>query len=173
MERISFSWLLLACVLLSACGTSSPNTPSKRKDTTPAPPPPQKQCPTTPPAHAQLVTLNFTRVLPLKMALKLDGDPDFRLSDCADKSQSGVKASWERATNLQLKVLVDHGGAFNGKLPAAQGLEVFDLGADCKLNPPASFYKTEAPLPINWRIENPIQGCPQTRAIGAASNNSF
>jgi len=170
-QFIFIPFLAILAVALASCGTSSPNTPNKRKDTTPAPPPAQKECPSTPPTNAHVVTLNFPRILPVKMALKLEGDPDFRLSDCADKTQNGVTASWLRSSNMTLKILVDHRNAFNNRLPLSQGLEVFDLGGDCKLNPPASIFKTTTPLPISWRTETPVQGCPQTRAIGEANNN--
>jgi len=104
--------------------------------------------------------------MPAKMALKLEGDADFRLSDCAETTQRGVIATWARATNMQLQIMVEHGSALNNRLPESQSLEVFDLQNCGPLA--ATFFKTAAPLKISWRLEYPKGQKCAGRAYGEA-----
>ena len=151
MNRLSLALFLAFSFALSGCGSGGITTPAKKKDPAKDPPKDQKECPPTAPTDFHKVTVNFTRPLPAKIGLKLDGDADVRLSECADREQRGPIASFQRNGN-QLIIGVNHNNAY-GSLPSDARFEIVDLQA-CG-NSSTTFYKQTASLPILYKKEFP------------------
>lgn len=163
--------LALACFSLAACGSAS-KVAEKKKGPTPAPPAGQKDCPASPPTNMHRIVLNFASNMPANMGLKLEGDADFRLSNCAQTSQRGVEASWQRDTNRKLIITVDHKTFYNNELPSQPlNLEIFDL-QNCGASA-TSFFKTTAPLVVLWHTEAISPTCSYKRVVGEATFHGF
>lgn len=160
------------CVLLAACGSGAPNTPARRKAAAEAAPPAdQKACPATRPSSSHKIVLSFQMNIPANLGLKLDGDTDFRLSNCAETTQRGVLASWRRESNRQLVITVDHRDGYNNGLPATANFEIFDLQT-CGAGS-STFFKPAAPLILHWRTEPVSSTCPWHVAVGEAKFQGF
>lgn len=165
MLKISSLALAFACLALASCGAGGSTSPAKKKND-PAKDPPKdvKGCPTTPPTDYHRVIVNFTRPLPAKIALKLDGDSGPRVSECAALDQRGPIATLARNGN-QLVIGVDHNNAF-GSLPAEARFEILDLqGCGATMS---TFYKQTASLPILYKKELPNGAQCPSRLVGEA-----
>lgn len=162
--------LALACVSLVACGSGvkvaeKKKGPQKENDGNKND---QKACPATPPSAMHRITLRFAGPMPSHMGLKLETDADFRLSDCAQTSQRGVTASWTKEGANKLVIQVAHNSFYNNALPpVVGGLELYDLqncGASAGL-----FFKTTAPIRIDWRSLPVSPTCTWTTPVGEAN----
>jgi hypothetical protein len=152
MQKKSLALLLSVSFALVACGSGGITTPARKKqDLAKDPPKDQKNCPAVAPTDFHKITVNFTRALPAKIGIKLEGDADVRVSECAQRDVPGQRVSFQKNGN-QLLIGVDHNNAY-GSLPMDARFEVVDLQA-CG-NTSSTFFKQTASLPILYKKEFP------------------
>ncbi|MGZ3702006.1 MAG: hypothetical protein ACXWP1_04570 [Bdellovibrionota bacterium] len=157
MKNIFFV-LSAAALLLVGCGNNklNPTTPKVTpKDT------PQKGtgCPSIAPDALHTVTVTFPRALPTRIALKLPGDGDLRVTECNTPiKQTGVTASLMRVSSPPNTVVitVHHNYTFvqNGTFTPPQGQAFELLATNCDASPPISLYKQTTPVPLSWISEH-------------------
>lgn len=165
MHKISLALFLSVSFALAGCGNGGITSPAKKKqDPAKDPPKDQKNCPATPPTDFHKVTINFTRPLPAKIGIKLEGDADVRVSECAERSVPGAQVSFQKNGN-QLLLGVNHNNAY-GSLPLEARFEIVDLQT-CG-NTSSTFYKQTAGLPILYRKEFPNGAHCAYRMMGEA-----
>ena len=136
---------LMALPFLCACGSSQLPSPTARQ-------PAQREaversCPGGSFTNFHRMALSFTQGYPEKIGIKINGEKEFRYSDCNSLPSGGVIVTISRELNRTLVVKVDHNNAFtkNGvaTLPKTQELEIFDL-KNCVAEP-VSFWKKSRP----------------------------
>jgi hypothetical protein len=169
MNKIRIASLVLS-LLLAGCGTKSLGPTGPKKLTPKDSPQTGAGCPATAPDDQHVVSMTFSRGAPVKLGLKLPGDADFRVSECATRSQTGVIASLGRGANGTVVITVKHNGFYTQggvtTLPADQSFELFDLHG-CDTSAPTSFYKTVQPVPLTWRYDFPNGATCAGRVVGS------
>lgn len=156
----------LASLALFSCGSGGSTTPKKKNDPSKDPPKDQKNCPTSVASNVHEITVTFTKPVPARLGLKLDGDFDVRVSECSAKDQAGPYAILQKSDKT-VKITVDHRNAFS-TLPQEAHFELFDMGNNCT-GTPATFYKQTGGLNITWKLEYPNGRECASRAYGVAS----
>jgi hypothetical protein len=119
-----------------------------------------------------VLTLTFPKGVPSKLGVRFPTDTNnYHMSECTVIPPTGLLVSLSRAGANTLVVTIDNNHAFTDAggvttLPGGQAIEIDDLH-NCDTSTPGTIFKTEAPVPLLWKVDFPAGASCPARILGS------